>query len=231
MAVSAAVDIPRPLVLVQVAPVVSVVALAAAMASVVVSREAVAVAVSVGLAVVVTVVAASGTEVASTEEAVSAAAAAVVVVVIVDLASKTASALLLTHLQVLALAAAVIETGTAMAPAGVVGMTVVVVVAHMKTGRDVMAADSAAIVTDAGVEPMPTTNLSEATEEVATLTNPGTMTDSIAGNVGLKEDMKTLASCVATSWVSWWWVSSVFKILTSTLSSFLLPLATKGKQG
>lgn len=214
MVVSADEDTLRPLALVPAPQVALVEALEEdAMASVEVSAEA-------AVAVVVLEAVAIADSAVAVEVALAEVAA--VVAVTVALVNKTAMALLLMHQQVLA-TAAVIGTGTAMVLA--VGMTVVV--AHMMTGRDVTAADMAATVTDAAAAVVaaaaapatPTTNLSVATEEAVISTSPETMTDLTAGNVDSREDMKTLASCAVTRWVSWWWVSSIFTLTSKTYIS------------
>ncbi|KAK8030606.1 RNA recognition domain-containing protein [Apiospora arundinis] len=118
----------------------------------------------------------------------------------------------LTLLQVLATAAAAVATEietvvteTETVPA--VGMTEAVA-AHMMTDlADATEVDSVAIATDeaaaaivaaviAAAALMPTTNPSEAAENIATTTDPERTT---TGNVGMREATKILASCAATN--------------------------------
>jgi hypothetical protein len=138
-------------------------------------------------AAVAALAAAAIAEASVTEVVVSAEVAAIAVS-----DSRTATALLLMHLQVLGSADAT-EMETAMVH--VVGMTVVV--AHMMTGLDVTAADLVATAIDAVAAAMQIMNLSGVIGVVTSISQE-TMTDSTAGNVDSKEDTKTLASCVAT---------------------------------
>lgn len=165
-------------------------------------------------------VATSVAEMASAEDSRAAAAAAVasaVVIVVVSgvvalvvvagivvLGHRTATALLLTHPQVLATAAAVAATVTETATvAMVVGMTEVA--AHLTTDRvDVMveagsatATDEAAAAAAAVLEvQMPTTSPSAEAGSTATSTD---LAKTTAENAVMKEATKTPESCVGTN--------------------------------